>query len=722
MSTHASAAPTLSLGRNLEPFLNPKSIAVVGVSRNPSAVGSICLQALKRTFQGDLFAINPSGQASFFDVPAFGNVAEVPVNLDLVIVAVPMERTESVVADCAAADVKSVMLFTAGFAESGTEGAEAQSRIRRMARDNGMILSGPNTMGYVNTVDDVLATFYITPEDLTPPKGTVALVSQSGGFGVHLSAALREAGVELGSFVTTGNEADLHVSEVLGYLVGRDEASVFLVFCESIKSADLLRRTSWQAAGNGKPIVLLKVGASEAGGRASLSHTASISGSDAVLEAACRQFGLLRVKSMVEMVDTAKLAIDARRMGGKRVGIVTGSGGGGILAADACHAAGLEVPEFSTGFAAELSAGLPTFASARNPVDITAQAVSMGGGVYADTLKKLAASDECDAILVLSGMVGPSALAVARSISDVFMTSNKPVAVAWMSSHVGATEILANSGVPLFRTPEQAATALGNIASLPDLAHSATADAAAKNFALGDEVERSIDEFLQGIRRRKAFDGVLDEVDSKKLLKLAGFVVPQDRQGDEQSIRDCYAGMAKPMVLKIRSSDIPHKSDVGGVALNIMSQRDLSDAVREMAARVSREVPEARIDGYVLQEQIAPGIELLIGLHRDHTFGQVVTVALGGKLVEIIDESESLVVPFSPDQAVRSIREMCGGKLVSGKRSLSEAQVSTIADYMVRLGALGRLFPEIDEIEMNPVIVNESGVYVADGLARIEDR
>lgn len=722
MSTHVYEATLSSPGRNLEPFLNPKSIAVVGVSRNPSAVGSICLQALKRAYKGDLFAVNPSGQTSLYGVPAFGKVEEVPANLDLVIVAVPMERAESVVAECADAGAKSVMLFTAGFAESGSEGADAQSRIRSIAQDHGMILSGPNTMGYVNTIDDVLATFYITSDDPTPPQGTVALVSQSGGFGVHLSGAAREAGVELGSFVTTGNEADVHVSEVLGYLVDRDEASLFLVFCESIKDGELLRRTSWKASKNGKPIVLLKVGVSEAGERASLSHTASISGSDAVLEAACRQFGVLRVKSMAEMVDTAALATGARKMKGKRVGIVTGSGGGGILAADACHAAGLTVPEFSAGFAAELAAGLPTFASVGNPVDITAQAISMGGGVYEDTLRKLVAYDECDAILVLSGMVGPSAVDVAHSIRNIFLTTNKPVAVAWMSGHAGATKILEDGGVPFFRTPERAAAALGNVALFPDLANLADADADVKCDSLDEELDRSIGGFLLGIRQNDSFDGVLDEVASKELLRLAGFSVPQERQGDEQAIKDCHAGMAKPMVLKILSSDIPHKSDVGGVALNIVSEQDLSDAVQEMAARVEREAPEARIDGYVLQEQIATGTEILIGLHHDHTFGQVVTVALGGKLVEVIDESKSLVVPFSHDQAKRSIRELCGGRLVNGKRSLTEIQVDSIADCMVRLGILGRSFPEIVEIEINPVIANETGVYVADGLARIEDR
>lgn len=720
MNAVMSEQPRVSPGRDLERFLNPTSIAVVGVSSNPSAVGSICLQALKRSFTGTLYAVNPTAQESLFDVPAFTRVTEIPHSLDLVIIAVPMQHAEAVAHDCVEAGAKSVMLFTAGFAESGEDGAAAQARIRELAEKNNLILSGPNTMGYVNTIDDVLATFYITPHDPTPEPGKVALISQSGGFGVHLARAARESGIALGTFVTTGNEADLHVSEVLIHLVDRDQSSLFLVFCESIKDATMLRQAAWQAWRREKPIVLLKVGSSEAGGRASLSHTASMSGSDSVLDAACRQFGILRVTSMDEMVDCAKLLESSRPMTGGRVGIVTGSGGGGILAADACQNAGLSVPEFSAEFVAELAAGLPTFASAVNPVDITAQAISAGGGAYRSTLQALAESDECDAILVLSGMVGPAALEVARSIRDVYVSTTKPMVVAWMSARAEATDLLRTCEVPLFDTPERAAAALGNAGALLTLAAAADTDGSVSGVDMDDDARQAVDDFLASMSPGMAADGALDEAASKKLLEKAGFAVPRDHAGDDRSVREAFAALKKPVVLKVQSADIPHKSDVGGVALNIHSEDDLVASLATMSERVGREAPGATIDGYLLQEQIHPGVEVLVGFHHDQTFGPVVTVGLGGKLVEILAESTSLVVPFNHDQARQALSQVCQGRLVNGKRSLTRAHVDVIADHMVRLGAMGAAVPVIKEIEINPLIANDSGVHIVDCLARVD--
>lgn len=712
--TGSSPAPARTpTGRadSLDPLFSPSSIAVVGASQNPRSVGSLAVASLRRHFAGKLYLVNGK-HAVVGGTRAYPSIADLPEAVDLAIIAVPVSAAIEVVEQCAAKGVRSALIFTAGFAEADAEGAEAQRRIKEIAAAAGMRLCGPNAIGFMNVALGALATFFITPDDVDPVSGPIGLVSQSGGFGTYVDSAARDAGLDVGWFISTGNEVDVHLAEALAYLVDRPEVQVLLAFSEAIRDGELFVQVATRAAELGKPFVILKVGGSEAGERAVLSHTASISGSDSVFDAVCQQYGVLRASSLQEMLDWAAVLQTGRRFEGRRMGLLTGSGGGGILLADSCSAQGFDVPELPPVDTAAIEPLIPAYGSARNPVDVTAQAIASGAANYAAVLRTMVDSKSLDAVVTLSGMRGPVALEVAGAIADVYRSTNKPMAITWMSPHKGATELLRDAGVPLFSDANRAVAAMAALrrhgeARIRRPAERGPVDAARRS-ACAD------------ILRRADGKPFLLESDTKELLGHYGLPVTWERvvtTADEAaSAAESHGGR---VALKALSYDLPHKSDVGGVRLDIKTPQEARDAFHALGSDLERNAPLAHLEGVLVQEMVPSGTELMCGLHRDPVFGPIVTVGIGGTLVEIVSHVVLRRAPFDFDEAVAALTAIADGRLVSSSRGLTSAQVALVAGVLVSLSELSMEIDGIAELDINPLIVSARGVYVTDALVKL---
>jgi acyl-CoA synthetase (NDP forming) len=696
---------------SLDPYLRPRSVAVVGASsRTPLNVGGRAAAVLRAHSSVDVHVVNTSGTQG--TVPS---LSALPARVDLVLVAVPAPAVLGVVEEAAATGAGAALIFSAGFAEIGGEGAAAQRRLSEIARETGMRISGPNTIGYLNAHDGIFSTFFLQPDDARPVPGPVGLVSQSGGFAAYIYEMAGAAGVNLGWLVATGNEVDVTVTDVLADLVERPEVEVLAGFSEAVRDPARFVEVAVRAAELGKPFVYLKAGRSDAGRDAAMTHTASIAGSDAAFDAVCRQYGVQRAHSLEQMLDWLQALQAGRPLRGDRVALLTGSGGSGVLMADAAEGAGLSVTPTPAPERARIEALIPAFGSGANPVDVTAQAVASGVGNYGTVLRTLLESDGFDAVSIGSGLRGPSAVDTAQLIADVYTASDKPLTVAFYSTNEKARQILVGAGVPTYPDSARALGALGALRRHRDRPPVAAGPAAAVDET---RVARAR-EMLRGPGGR-----ALTEFASKQLLALYGLPVTEERLA--RTPAEAAAAAAElgrfPVAVKVVSEDLPHKSDVGGVVLGASDARAVESAGEQILRGVARAAPDAAVEGLLVQEMVPSGIELICGVTRDPLFGPMVTVGLGGVLTEIHADVALRRAPFSEEAALAAVRELSGGRLTTSRRGLAADQLPAVAAVLTALSALVTELPEVAEVDLNPVIVTTTGPRIADALVVVADR
>lgn len=690
---------------DLDPLLRPRSVAVVGASlTNPTNVGSRTLHQLRRFFAGRTYLVHPrgTGEATVTDL------ASLPETLDLLIVAVPAPAVVPVVAEGARLGIRAALIFTSGFAEGGAEGAAAQAQLQRIAAETGMLINGPNTIGFMNLHDRTLATFFLPPDIELPVAGPVAIVSQSGALATYIDEMARDRGISPGWLVTTGNEAGVTVTDCLAYLVERQEVAVLAATSEGMRDPQAFVRVASRAAQLNKPFVFVKAGRSAAGRAAAQSHTASISGEDEVFGAVCRQYGVLRADSLEQALDWLSVFQTQRRLAGERIGLLTGSGGGGVMMADVAHDAGLDVATTPPADQELIEQWIPSFGSAVNPVDVTAQAIASGVGNYRRILQTLVHSTGFDCVAVGSGLRGPQAVEVAEKVAATYLETDKPFALTWYSTNQDSRRILVDAGVPTYQDPTRAIGALGALRRFQEQMGRIT-----------EEPVREPDR-ARAARARALLgeDPALTEAASKSLLGLYGLPVVQESVATtvEGAVAAAEVMAAYPVAVKVLSVDLPHKSDVGGVRLGVADAAGVRHASEGILADVAERRPDARIEGLVVQQMAPSGVELVCGMHRDSVFGPVVTVGLGGVLVEVFADVALCKAPLTRQHAQSALAEVAGGRLMSSSRGISPDQADAIADIMVRLGDLAVELSEIAEIDVNPLIVSRSGVVAADAL------
>ncbi len=686
-------------------IMSPRSIAVIGASRRPGTIGyELFRNLLAYGFQGPVYPVNPSS-VSVAGVRAYPTVIDVPDAVDVAVVVVPAALVLDVVEQCAQKRVRGLVIITAGFAETGADGRAAQRAVVGVARSNGMRIIGPNCLGVVNTAPEVRMNATFGPAD--PVPGHVAFLSQSGGLGIELMARAGSLGIGISEFVSVGNKADVSGNDLLQHWEQDPNTRVILLYLESFGNPRKFARLARRIA-RVKPIVAVKSGRTAAGSRAASSHTAALASPDVAVGALFRQAGVIRVDTLEELLETAQILGSQPLPPGRRVAVVSNAGGPGILAADACSGAGLEVGELSSATQASLREFVAADATVRNPVDLVAGATAEA---FERAMRVVAADDAIDALLAI--FVPPlvtRADDVARAIAAVARDAGPKPVVACFLGRDGIPEQLRGDGehrtVPSFAFPEAAARALAHAADLADW----------RRMPVGTEPElvrvdlAAARAVVEARLRTTPEGGWLDTSESTALLQAFGIPVAASRHvhGADEAV--AAAGqLGYPVVLKAGAPEIVHKSDVGGVVLDLSDD----DAVRAAFERMHASLGET-MGGAIVQETAARGVETIVGVTQDPLFGSLVLFGLGGVTAELLADRVLAIVPITDEDARRLVRSLRGSPLLFGYRGRPAVDVAALEDLILRVGLLADTVPEVSEMDLNPVVVSERGVLAVD--------
>jgi acetyl coenzyme A synthetase (ADP forming)-like protein len=692
---------------SMRPLMTPAGVAVIGASRNPDSIGHRVLQAIvSGGFTGPVYPINPKA-TELVGLRCCATIADVPPGLDLAIVTVPPTAVLEVVEQCAAAHVKSLIVITAGFAEVGEEGRALQHKIVDAVRGHGMRMVGPNCMGLLNTAAAVHLNASFSP--VVPPAGRVAFSSQSGALGIAILQLAADRLVGLSSFVSVGNKADVSSNDLLEYWEADPNTGVILLYLESFGNPRRFGRIA-RRIGKTKPIIAIKAGRTRAGSRAAGSHTAALAASDTAVDALFQQAGVIRANTIDEMFDVAT-CLDAQPLPpGRRVAIVTNAGGPGILAVDACEAAGLTVPAFSPAMRERLSAFLPATANVGNPVDMIASA---GPDAYRTAIETTLAGDDADALIVIYTPVDPRfAEDTLQAIRDGISAArrdgvtHKPVLACVMTGSGRPKPIdVGAERIPTYAFPENAARALAKAATYAEWRHQAPALTWTFEDIRADEA--------QAVCRRALDtrgDGWLTGEEVRTVLGAYGLPLAAGAlaQSPEEAVALARV-LGFPVAAKLAACSVTHKTDVGGVHLNLASDAAVQAAYTDIMARGSALVPAKEIDGVLIQSMIMGGVETMVGVADDPLFGPLVAFGLGGVHVEILGDVRFRLAPLTDRDADELLREIRGVRLLQGYRGHPSADLEALRELLLRVSRLAVEVPEITELDLNPVMAMAPG-------------
>jgi acetate---CoA ligase (ADP-forming) len=721
---------------SLAPMLRPSAVAVVGVSRDTASIGRRVFDALRSGgFRGPVYPVNPHA-ADIDGVPCVASARELPAGTDLAVIAVPAPAVLPTVDDCAAAGVKSLVVISAGFAEAGPAGRALQHTLVERVRNHGMRMVGPNCMGVLNAGADVRLNASFSP--IMPPGGRVSLLSQSGALGIAIIELAIERQVGLSTFVSVGNKADVSGNDLLQYWERDPDTSVMLLYLESFGNPRRFARLA-RRIGRSKPIVAVKAGRTRAGWKAAGSHTAALAASDVAVDALFQQSGVIRADTIDEMFDIAA-CLDAQPLPvGRRVAILTNAGGPGILAVDACVAAGLEVVEFSPETRERLQAFLRPEANLNNPVDMIASA---GADEYRRTIEVALTANEVDALIVIFTPVDR------RTAADTLQAIRDGIAAGRMAGGAGKPVlscVMAEPGapapltieytspgnpaqpvretVPAYGFPENAARALGKIAAYATW----RAQPPALFWSFDDIRADEARELCRAIVEDRGDDWLTAE-ETRRVLNAFGLpLLPTvlARSADEAAALAAVFGY--PVVAKLQARHILHKSDVGAVQVGLSSERAVRTAFRELttiAAEHQRDVEPVEGEGVVIQPMIAGGVETMVGVTEDPLFGPLVAFGLGGIHVEVLGDVRFRIAPLTDRDADELLRGIRGFKLLQGYRGHPPADVDALRELVLRIARLAEDVPEVVELDLNPVMALPpgNGCRIVDARIRVAPR
>jgi len=702
----------VEVGRGLEALFQPRSIAIFGASDDVTKIGGRPLQfLLMYGYRGAIYPINRKA-GTVQSQRAYASMAELPQPPELAVVAVPPAGVLEIVKDCAGRGVRAAVILSAGFSEMGEAGSLLQAEIGQVAKTSGMRIVGPNCLGSIGVAEKAIATFSVALESGLPAAGHVGIVSQSGNLGSYTMRLAADRGIGISRFLTTGNECDVDIADAIASLAGDPATSVILCCMETCRDGGKLVRAMDIARGAGKPLVVLKVGVSEAGSQAAASHTGALAGSDAVFDVVLRNGGAIRVPSIEQLLDVghAFAVVGAPRAPkGNRAAVVTASGGFGVLLADAASAQGLALPKLSATTQERILSVVP-FASPSNPVDMTAQ-VSSRPELLVQVLSAVAADPACDAVILQSA----NAFSLPR-LRDVFLSALEQVRRDHPSKLIllccrAPRDVMAQLNEMGYATVEGIDAACATLAALVRLG---TRDTVAT--ALVQPVAR---EALP----EAAFAG---EASAKSALAQAGLPVLKEVTA---ASRDTALAAAReigfPIVLKIVSPDIAHKTEVGGVVVGVRSEAQLLDEYDRLLARVAAKAPQARVHGVLVAQMAQGGIELILGTKKDPVFGPVVMVGLGGIFAEVLRDVALQVAPVTEQQAAGMLRSLKAFALLDGARGRPRVDVAAAARAVSSLSRFAvRHADAVAEIDINPLVVLDEGqgAFALDALLVRETR
>ena len=679
----------------LTPLLNPGSVAIIGASDDQTRIGGRPLRYMRDAgFNGHLYPVNPNRE-SVQGLPAFASITDVPDPIDTAIIAVPASAVVATAEACAAANVKAAIVFSAGFAEMSGDGRRHQDALATIARTTPMRIVGPNCLGVYNSALGFFGTFTSTLEAGRPTPGRVGLVSQSGAYGSHLSLVATLRGIGIRFWVTTGNECDVDVAETIGWLARHPDISVIMAYAEGVSNRDRLFASLALARERGKPVIFQKVGRTEVGAEAARSHTASLAGADAVYDGVFRQFGVYRARDTEEMLDVAYAATFGTFPASRRIGLMTISGGVGVQMADEAVERGLEVTPMSDAAQTRLKTLLP-YASPRNPVDITAQAFN-DLTLVTTNLDMMLAEGAYDAIVAFFTFVA-AAKAMVGPISETFRVAKRRhpgcLLIVSIVGPPGIVQRYEETGCPVFEDPTRAVRAVDALSRFSEAFARQTPPRA---------VATPAPEPLPA--------PPIGEQTAKQILAKAGLRVVEEQlcsTADEAVSAATCLGF--PVVLKIASPDILHKTEVGGVELGLTTAKDVVQAFAAVTGRARLARPDARIKDVLVSRMVTGGVETILGVQDDPTFGPVVMFGLGGIFVETLKDVAFRVAPFEPDEAHRMMRELQGFPLLDGARGRPPCDLDALATALSALSRFAAAHAgQLQSAELNPVMVLPAG-------------
>ncbi|AMK12493.1 acetate--CoA ligase alpha subunit [Pseudodesulfovibrio indicus] len=689
---------------NLHAFFYPDTVAVIGASATPGKVGhTIVTNMLEAGFTGRLLPVNPKG-GEIEGLPVTSSVADLPRGLDLAVISVPPKFVVGAIEELAAIGTRSAIVITAGFKEVGKEGYDLEQRIKALCESSGMALLGPNCLGMMNGAAGVNASFAAG----RPDPGSIAFFSQSGALCVAILDWARGANIGFSKFVSLGNKAVLDEADMLEYLNRDEDTKVILGYIENVEHGDSFLRQARRTSLN-KPVIMIKAGTTAAGAKAASSHTGAIAGSDQSYTAAFHQSGVIRVGDVATLFNLAQAFSSQPLPKGPNLAVVTNSGGPGILTADAADRSRLTMAELSPKTVQKLQEFLPSYAAFYNPVDIVGDADAKR---YRQTLDVIGEDPMVHAILVL--LTPTASVEIEKTAEAVIRTAQrcgKPVFACFMGKTrvAGARKMLMDAGIPCYAFPEPAVHSIETMYQ-----YYLWKNRPEPQYA---EVERDLDaarEVIDAHLRRKQPEIV--EFEAQQVLKAYGLPTPRTvlaRSSDEAVAAAEEIGY--PVVLKIASPDISHKSDVGGVKVNLLNAGEVMDGFKEITARAQRMRHDAYLAGCLVQEMAPAGVkEVIIGFKRDEQFGPMLMFGLGGIYVEIMKDIAFRLAPLSRQDAFEIVREIKSYMLLKGLKGEMPVNFRALEDILMVMSRLALDFPEVSEAEFNPVLANDERAMVAD--------
>ncbi len=686
----------------LQRLISPKSIAIIGVSQDFNKLnGRVLKYLLDKGYEGAILPVNPK----YDEVGGhrcYPEIGAAPGPVDLAVITLPARMVEDALRQCGAAGVAGAVIFSSGFGEMDNAGKRMEEALAIAARESGVRVLGPNGLGMINSFENAFATFSQYADGPTP-SGPVGFVTQSGAFGTAICALARNRRLGFGFFVNTGNECDLDFATMMSAVLDDDRITVGAGYLEGVSDGPGFAAVARKAMALGKPLVVTKVGRSEAGARAAVSHTGSLAGQDAVFDGAARQHGVIRARNEEHMLDIVDMFSTTKLPSGPGIGIVTQSGGAGVLIADRAEELGLSVPQLSAPSQAALRDVMPAFGAAGNPVDITAQFLAEPT-LLSDSVRILLEDSAIDIAIVWLQLMEGYADRLLEVFRDIKATVNKPFVVVWVAASDKALDGMRELGICTLRGAEPAVDAVAALVSYAAMRKRLTAAGAAPAALAPPDLPEA--------------SGPVPSLKAAELLAAAGVPLVESLLAtDPDSLRDAAEEFGYPLALKIESPDILHKTEVKGVALGLKDWAETTQAFDRLKRDARALKPEARIDGAVVQRMAGGSVELVVGAKCDPVFGPTVMVGIGGVFIEVMRDVVFRIAPVSEDEARAMLAELKGAAVLEGARGAAPVDVRAVARLVAAVSRFAVASGDrLVELDLNPVRAGPDGALAVDWL------
>ncbi len=686
-------------------LIYPESIAVVGASSNPQKVGySVLKNILDGGFKGSVYPINPKSE-TILNTKCYPSLTDVPLSIDCVIIVVNREIVLSIMKDCAKKGVKSAIVISSGFGETDEKGKEAQKELVKQARLAKITMMGPNCLGLINPWQKLNAAF---GQPLDEP-GVIALVSQSGALITSIQDWAKENKVGFSLIASIGNKAAIDEVDFFEYLKGDKNTKVIAAYLEDISRGQEFMRIA-ERVGKVKPLVILKSGRTHAGAKAASSHTGSLAGSDAAYECAFQRLGVIRAESIEHLFDISTALAYQPLPKGNRIAVLTNAGGPGIMMSDALEMSGLEVVDIDDKTKTNLSKLLPVSASVNNPIDVLGDADSKR---YGDSLKCVLESKSVDGVIaILTPQKMTDDSAIAKEIVNISKKYSKPIMACFMGANTvkEGVKILQENNIPQYSVPKRAAKAMFEMVKYNN--YKSRPLRIIERFAVN---KNPVIKIIKSYRSRNILE--INEFDSKTILESYGMTIPEGHLASTSLEAVRFANeMRYPVAMKISSPAILHKSDVGGVKIGLGGPNEVEDAFDLMMLRIKNKMPDADLKGVLVEEMITRGKEVILGMKKDPQFGPMLMFGLGGIFVEVLKDVSFTLAPITAEECKDLMESTKTYKLLTGVRGQKPVDIEAIVTSLQRLSQLVTDFPEIDEVDINPLKVGYpgEGAFVVD--------